>query len=98
MKILKYLGYTLLVVLLLAVALVVVATIFDPRKEASVVQTLAAGGKTVHVVAAGATNFTSTASSDGIVINGTKLDLPDGDVFTATIGSDGKVTVTKGKP
>lgn len=97
-KVFKFLGYTLGVLVLLAVAIVVVGLMFDPRNETRVLQTLTVGDKTVHVVGKGAADFTSSASSEGVIINGVKLDLSGGSVFTATIMPDGKTELKKGAP
>jgi hypothetical protein len=64
----------------------------------SIAQTMSVGGKTVHMVTKGPASYTATNEGDDILINGKKLDLSGGDVFTVEISADGTTALRPGKP
>lgn len=99
MKILKYIGLTLLV---LVVAIVVLALVLPPPDNAGgVFQTLSYNGKTVHLARGGPgeIKFSASMEDDGsVIVNGQKIPLTGGDVFTVKIFENGRLELHKGTP
>jgi hypothetical protein len=100
MKALRITVYILGALFLALFALIVVASYLDKGDQMapSITQSMTVGGKTVHFVNKGAASYAAGNDGDAIVVNGQRLDLPDGDEFIAEIGADGSVTVRPGKP
>ena len=100
MKFLKYLGYTIGVVVLLFVLLIAYFAVFPAEITSGVIQTLTVGGKTVYLARSGPGEIKYSASMEdgGVTVNGVRLDLSGGDVFTVLISADGKAVLKPGKP
>lgn len=98
MKILKYIGYTVLALILLVVVL---DQVLPPAKNSGgVMQTLSSNGKTVHLMQGdtGDISFSASMDGDAVIVNGQKLDLSGGDVFTVKIFTNGRMELHKGAP
>jgi hypothetical protein len=98
-KILKYLGYALLALVVLAIAAIILAQ-FAPPPSAGVMQTLSSNGKTVHLMQGdtGPISFSASMEGDAVIVNGQKLDLSGGDLFTVKIFTNGRMELHKGAP
>lgn len=98
-KILKYLGYALLTLVVLVVGIVILAQ-FAPPPAPGVMQTLTSNGKTVHLMQGdtGDISFSSSMEGNSVIVNGQKLDLSGGDVFTVKIFTNGRIELHKGAP
>jgi hypothetical protein len=98
MKILKYIGYTLLALVLGIFALS--QFLPPPGPGSGVFQTLSSGGKTVHLVRGGPGDIRFSASMEGssVVVNGQTLELSGGDEFTVKLFENGRMELHKGAP
>lgn len=98
MKVLKIIGYTVGALLLAFVALVILLPPSDGT--GTVFQTLSFGGKTVHLARGGPgdINFSASMEDGAAIVNGQKLDLSGGDVFTVKLFENGRMELHKGAP
>jgi len=97
----KYLGYTVLGLVVLVLGVAGIAIIMDDTDYGppGLMQTFTVGGKKVHLVRKGdQVSYEASAEGSDIIVNGQKLDLSGGDVFIAEIAPDGKVSVKKQAP
>lgn len=98
MKVLKVIGYTIGA---LALAFFALAMLLPPADgTGTVFQTLRFGGKTVHIARGGPGDISFSASMEGdaAVVNGQKLDLSGGDVFTVKLFENGRMELHRGAP
>jgi len=100
MQILKVIGYVLGGLVAVLIVGSILLTIFPPPPGDEVLQTMSFGGKTVHIMRTGegTVNFSAENADGAVIVNGTRLELSEGDTFTVAVSADGKVVLRPGAP